>query len=322
MDKAMQLLSSFVVFIAATAAALKKLSLDATVEAEFGDECVKGSQVTLAHHGSRANNPPPCVADVELLPGGSKVGLSHFDLDTLGGLLRLAGYEPKGLKARAFWMLAGGVDIRGPHRLSEISQEVYQALDADRPFVGYSEPAVQGAVKALWAWWAWSQTHRCYPPRPDKETGEAEAADCSAFVQEAAQTVLAILDGDADLLAKGETWVKAEEDLNASSFIRAVEAGEKGWLVVVRRAKAFTNHLYRCPEHRVGQGGVALDDRNGAVTISREGDSVPIHACEIVQALWGMGAGGHPWIAGSPRDQKFGEAELDTAVEAVVKALS
>jgi hypothetical protein len=221
--------------------------------------------------------------------------------------LRLAGYRPQDAVSDLFWKVAGQVDVQGAHRL----QDILIASDA---------PA--DVERRLHAFWAWSQTHRCYPPRPDKETGEAEAMDCSGFVQEAVQTVLSILDGDEALLAAGDAFAKAEEDLNRSSFLRAVEAGEKGWLVVVRRAKAFTNHLYRCPDGRVGQVVVALDDRNGSVIVSREGDSVPIVAVDIVQGLWGNKAGGHAAIAGSPRDEKFGEAELNAAVEAVIKAFS
>lgn len=321
MDTILKVLATFRFFIAATAAALRKLDLTATVEAEFGDDCVEGSQITLAHHGSRGANLPPCVAQVESLSPGSTVGLSHFDLDTLGGILRLAGYQPKDRVTflpvqAAFWALAAWVDVRGPHRLSD-----GLVLLGKEGLYGVRTADTMRAERCLWAWWAWSQTHRLYPPRPNDE-GEAEAADCSAFVQEAAQTVLAILDGDEDLLTAGDKWRAAEMDLNRSSFLRTVEVGEKGWRVVVRRAKAFTNHMYRTPAGQVGQVVVALDDRNGSVIVSREGDSVPIVAVDVVQGLWGDKAGGHPWIAGSPREEKFGLDELNAAVEAVVKALS
>lgn len=35
--------------------------VDATVEAEYGDDVVEGEILTLAHHGSRSNNPAPCT---------------------------------------------------------------------------------------------------------------------------------------------------------------------------------------------------------------------------------------------------------------------
>ena len=39
----------------------------ATVEAEYGDICVEGKDVTLAHHGPRSGNPAPCNTEVGAL---------------------------------------------------------------------------------------------------------------------------------------------------------------------------------------------------------------------------------------------------------------
>lgn len=48
----------------------KSINAEATVEAEYGDECLEGTMATLAHHGPRANNPAPCnTSDVRELLG-------------------------------------------------------------------------------------------------------------------------------------------------------------------------------------------------------------------------------------------------------------
>lgn len=63
----------------------------ATVEAEYGDYCVEGNEVTLAHHGSRSSNPAPCnTPNVPTLSGGT-ILVSHLDLDAIGGVLDLMG---------------------------------------------------------------------------------------------------------------------------------------------------------------------------------------------------------------------------------------
>lgn len=68
----------------------------ATVEAEYGDLVVEGSVLTLAHHGPRSGNSCPCL--VENRPQGEQsievVGLSHMDLDTIGGCAALLGLKP------------------------------------------------------------------------------------------------------------------------------------------------------------------------------------------------------------------------------------
>lgn len=76
---------TFQIFIANNVEALEAVNPTHTVEAEFGDSVVEGSSVTLAHHGKRAENLPT----VE----NTTIGISHFDLDTLGGVMRCLGVK-------------------------------------------------------------------------------------------------------------------------------------------------------------------------------------------------------------------------------------
>lgn len=104
------------VFIANNAAALRAVGPTHTVEAEFGLEVCEGSSVTLAHHGPRSDNPCPCLGDnisdcpynedsqgcAEFVEKGlchqecldnKIIGVSHFDLDTLGGVMCCLGVK-------------------------------------------------------------------------------------------------------------------------------------------------------------------------------------------------------------------------------------
>ena len=100
----------------------KALNLDfSTVEAEYGDTCVPGSDsmggwATLAHHGTRSGNPAPCVwtsgEEVFSKKTPHAILLSHLDLDSLGGVgLVLGFYNPN---EQDFWRAAAHIDVCGP----------------------------------------------------------------------------------------------------------------------------------------------------------------------------------------------------------------
>jgi len=257
------------VFIASDPGSLARLAPEATVEAEYGAIVVEGSIATLAHHGPRAGNPAPCVAAVSPLPAGSIVGISHVDLDTIGGIAALMGRKPE---APGFWDLAAFVDVRGPHRLSESG-----ASDED--------------IARLHAFWAWSENHRVFPER------NGSARDVTREVCEAIDVLERILQDDPALLAAGEAFRLAGEALNAASF-RSFEGG-----VIVRESDSFVNHLYSTPDGEAAEAIVALNTKFSSVTLSFADAPQGVSACTIVQGLWGELAGGHVGIAGSPRGE-------------------
>ena len=51
----------FKVIMASNPEILRSINPDFTVEAEYGEILVEGKYGTLAHHGSRSNNPAPCT---------------------------------------------------------------------------------------------------------------------------------------------------------------------------------------------------------------------------------------------------------------------
>ena len=258
------------IYIANNAEAL--WGLDATVEAEFGDDVAEGRVITLAHHGPRAGNECPCVATVpaEKRAQCETVGVSHFDLDTLGGVLEVLGRRPE---APEFWACAAHVDTHGPHRLDEC-----QPTDAVR--------------RQLHAFWAWSQSRRLFAPR------DGSREEVTSFFAQAEFVLGRIMKNDPALIRAGEEWAKAAEALNVESLQDVVET-PRG-VVAVRFSGAFTNHFYGA-KGSVCDMVVALNWRTGAVTLSRESDSVPVDCCEIMQKVFGPQAGGHAGIAGTPR---------------------
>lgn len=254
----------------------------ATVEAEYGETCVEGSVLTLAHHGPRAGNPAPCMASNGCAEGVEIVGLSHLDLDSLGGCAAILGRKPE---APSFWRLASFVDVNGVHKL------------------GQAEASAED-IRRLHAYYAWSEDRKVYAPR------DGSVLDVTKEVTESVETLEKILVGDEDLLVAGDKFKARGESLNASSFVEA----EKG--VIARVHEAFTNHLYASPEGEAYEAVVSYGTTHGSITVSFADTPKGKSAREIVQSLWGELAGGHAGIAGSPRGRRMSLADFVDAVEA------
>lgn len=254
----------------------------ATVEAEYGSVTVKGSALTFAHHGANAGQPCPCSYPNMVAEGMNieVVGLSHLDLDSIGGALAILGLKPE---APSFWALAEFVDLRGAHRLPQA-----KASEAD--------------VARLYAWWAWAKGL----PRPAfAKPGEPPppAQDVTSAVLAAGETLAKIVAGDEDLLAKGAKFRAEEVALNKKS-LKATYGS-----VLVRSSTEFTNHLYTPVGGETAKAVVAFNEKFRSVTLSFEGPETGLNACSLVQERWGNLAGGHAGIAGSPRGKQFTAAE-------------
>jgi len=268
-------------------AALLPHASTATVEAEYGDVVVEGTIATLAHHGSRAENPCPCLCNPASAGNIDVFGLSHIDLDTIGGVLGLLGTRPG---PRSFWGLAAHVDIHGPHKVGESG-------------------ASPKDLAQLFAYWAWSETHRCLPPR------DGSVIDVTDYVADATETLCGILDDDPEMLALGHEWYSKKEELNKNSFF------ERAGNVLVRVHVEFVNGLYIDPNGQAAKAVVAYNPAKGGVTISLADPISGVSCAEIARMLWGTLAGGHAGIAGSPRGEKMCVSELARARDAMVAVL-
>lgn len=281
---------------------LSRFARTATVEAEYGNDVVLGSVITRAHHAPEyAHNPSPCTFRNDLVGQNDDlkleaIGLSHIDLDSVGGTLALLGVKPGG---DSFWRLAGQVDVCGPHRLLEC-QKTAEATDAD--------------VRALRAYWAWSRSPAGRVELP--KDGSVKLVDSAIATHGAA--LACIFEGERILLEAGDKFAADEEAINADSFVEMVDGG-----VIIRVGPAFCNHLYSAPGGgATGRAVVAFNTRYGSITLSfADAPPTGVTARDITQHLWGMEAGGHAGIAGSPRGKRMTFNDLRQAAVAMSAVL-
>lgn len=270
--------------------ALSEYTSTATVEAEYGDRVVEGSVITLAHHGPRQERPCPC--SLPSLPdlGIEAIGVSHFDLDTLGGVMSIMGkHLPYTCECGygefhnsqlwgEFWQAAAHVDVNGVHK-----------CEAD------------GVVlRQLQAFWAWSEANRLFPPR------DGSVADVSGFINDAIDVIDKILRRDEDLLASGDEWAAEKSALAEESFVESFDG------VDLRQSEAFVNHLYGPSTRAI----VGHNTQTGAITVSVPEPIKGFFCGEFLKDMFGPEAGGHAGIGGTPRGQQY---SLTSAMEVAKK---
>ena len=266
---------------------LNAARVDVAVEAEYGEMAVDGRLLSMNHHGPRAGNTCPCLYENIGMGEDTVIGISHVDLDTIGGIMAVMGVKPE---AEAFWKLAAFIDLNGPHKLSASG-----ASDKD--------------IRALRAYWAFSEESKVYSNR----NGAVE--DVTREVDRHVVALKEILSGDAKRLKAGAAWLLESESLDADSFLFE-KAG-----VFMRSSDRFVNHLYVNASVGVAKAIVGWNTEQASVTLSFAEDGTG-DACKIVQGLWGPLAGGHKGIAGSPRGQAMTLEDAKNCHWAVVKVLS
>ncbi|MHC4834796.1 MAG: hypothetical protein ACYTCN_02425 [Planctomycetota bacterium] len=278
------------VIFAPTADLARSATADVTIEAEYGSFVWEGSIFTAAHHQSEGpfagrhqggEQPAPCCnPSIPVLDEGI-VGVSHMDLDTLGGVARAMGVAVfDGFES--FWTLAEYVDISGPHKLKNSGAS---AIDLDR----------------LYAFWAWSQANRL--PRA------TELTDITEYVINAIHALQRVMNLDAEMIEDGRAFKANEEALNKSSLVAVVNN------IALRKAGSFVNHLYTTVDGVECTLVLTLNTKFKAITLSSAEGGVD--CCAIMQKVFGPDAGGHRGIAGSPRGVEFGEEDLDKVLAAL-----
>ena len=333
------------IFIANNVKSLNDINPTHTVEAEFGQYCVEGSETTLAHHGPRSENAVPCLGDN--IPSATEefvIGVSHFDLDALGGVMRCLGLKDFDGEEDLFWQVAAQVDLRGIHKLGEIQDEFLSQSQRGGSLSPSGSENVWYHAKSQWdvaeaklnAFWAWSEANRLFAPRlvksEDREftpglmdgsdLADPNLVDVTTFFTEAIRIISLILEGSkldperVVFLQKGQDWVEAKEALEEESF-----QGTFGQdFVVLRASEQFTNHLYS-HGNTVAKAVVAFRTDNRTVTLSLADPIDGVNCCNIAQALWGSEADGHAGIAGSPRGQVMTMEDADMAAHKLSLAI-
>lgn len=263
------------VIFAPTATIARSATADVTIEAEYGSFVWEGSIFTAAHHQSEGpfagrhqggSQPAPCNnPSIPVLDEGV-IGVSHMDLDTLGGIARAMGCEYLFLGNEGFWNLSEFVDVSGPHKLKNSG-----ASDTD--------------LDRLYAFWAWSQENRL--PRA------TELTDITEYVINAIHALQRIMEFDAEMIEAGRTFKANEQALNKSSLVKVVGT------VAIRKAESFVNHLYTTADGVECEMVLTLNTKFKSITLSSAEDGVD--CCATMQKVFGPDAGGHKGIAGSPR---------------------
>ena len=279
------------IIFAPTADIARKADADITVEAEYGSFVWEGSLFTAAHHQAEGpyagrhqggHNPAPCNNDrIPVLDEGV-IGVSHMDLDTLGGVARAMGCDYLFAGNESFWNLSEFVDVSGPHKVQNAN-----ASDTD--------------LDRLYAFWAWSQKNRL-----DRAT---VLTDITEYVEGAIHALQRIMNLDEEMIETGRKFKANEQALNKESLIKVVGT------VAVRRAEAFVNHLYTTADGVECETVVTLRTDLKAITISSADGQV--NCCAIMQKVFGPDAGGHKGIAGTPRGIEYADEDLDKVLAAL-----
>lgn len=274
----------------------EELNLDySTVEAEYGNLCVKGSAdmggwSTLAHHGNRSSNPAPCVWEVNGEKFSPKtphaILVSHIDLDCLGGIGLVLGFYNE--SEQKFWKAAELIDVRGPHHIGEVPTE-----EAAR----------------LRAFWAYNEQHRSNPVRD-------QVTDITDTVIEYFNVLDKIVKDDPELIEAGAAWEK-----------RVTEAVEAAKIYESQKVRAFKGSLFTASSY-LGRDGIIrkatvnFNTKFDAITLAFEDGGKEHDAAAIMRELFGPDAGGRAGIAGTPRGVKFNDDDLRKVIDHVEALLS
>lgn len=257
----------------------KNINAEATVEAEYGDECLEGTMVTLAHHGPRSGNPAPCnTPDVPELPPFATVVVSHIDLDTLGGIYALQGRKPEDDR---FWEAAEMIDVKGVHHIHELDKDIQDKLNA---YYAYND----------------GQPRQRY----------TEAIDVTKQIDDTYNVVNAIVDiNDPEhdkLITAGKEWAQTREKEVEGQLVY-----ENKDVRVFDTNGIFCAASYFSPnQNTICPATVTYNEKFKSITLAFEDGGKQLNAKEIVQELWGPEAGGREGIAGSPRNVEMTKNDL------------
>lgn len=267
------------VLMAPTVELAQTVKANATIEAEYGDYCIEGSELTAAHHGVRSFNPAPCnnpnINPLDLSEPKT-ILLSHLDLDSIGGVLAAIGEKPEDPD---FWQGAEYIDVNGPHHMHELSQDVQDKINAYNAWVATLERAPRATT----------------------------IVDMTATItnhQQALETILtsperSLDNGEAQrkMIEAGKEWAT-----NITAQVEEKLLTENDHVRVFKTDGVFCSSAYYSQkDNAIKDATVVLNERFGSITIAFADNGKQLHANDIAKELWGPAAGGHNGIAGSPR---------------------
>lgn len=253
---------------------------DVTIEMEYGDHCVEGEKLTLAHHGSRSGNPVPCLGESYTDLNPKTIGISHFDLDTLGAIMRVIN---KKCGDEELWKWIGYFDINGIHHMFEAPQEYRKFLTAMYYIV--ESKRLSRATDTL--------------------------LDVTEDVLEVIKTVEDFFTNEEKqqaVISEAEEWQKKKD----TSISKALIYEDLNMRVFVTNGTFCAASYYSENLDAIIPTTITLNLATKAVTIGFEDGGKRFSASAIAKKLWGDKAGGRDGIAGSPRDWECDLQELLT----------
>ena len=262
-----------------------------TVEAEYGIYCIEGKFGTLAHHDTREDNPAPCNTDTvnmiekaDIKPG-DYIMISHIDLDTLGGLMKIRNpYAFESILSGEFAKAAEYLDVNGSHHKVDLPRLVLNAT------------LIRDEVTAADAYLIKTRA----PGRP--VTG-----DVTKEIDSKIDTVNQIVNMGSqfdDLIRYGQEWEKTttkaieERLVTQNEYVRLFDASDKG---DGSGKGPFCNAEYTDPKGNI-HAAIVTVNALGGITLSFESAKTGMDARAIMQEEFGPEAGGREGIAGSPRE--------------------
>lgn len=183
-----------------------------------------------------------------------------------------------------FWKAAEYLDLNGVHHLHEVPERVQEQ------YLAYS---------------AWGEQHR----------GEriTEVTDVTDAVMERVELTGKVIDRDPELIANGKRWNEEIEQAIEACLVYE----DENVRVFNSESGVFCNAAYYSPNlKKVIPATVSRNGKFKSVTMALADGGKKFQnlglktSRELVQELWGMEAGGHPGIAGSPRGKEMTEEDL------------
>lgn len=296
--------------------AKQKYNPEVTVEAEYGDNVVDGGIYTAAHHGSRAENVPPCVDENLYQFAGKDVTIlvSHIDLDTIGGIVQ-ATQPYNEFRQSFFWKLAGLIDINGPHMLEKLLNEKF-SNEKDQDYL-------RRAINAYWAYNKDAQQRR--PRLPQNEIVDITSSILEDI--DALRKIVDCFEADPETMPILQWKIKSESQpfFDAGEKFQAELKKldeetliEQHGRLLVRVSPVFANALYRPDADII----FCFNTKFKSATLSIAQSEPGFDCAKIMQEIFGDGAGGRDNIAGSPRGKVISLKEFTTAIDKLVLRLS
>lgn len=173
---------------------LSEFKSTVTIMPEYNKLLVRGTTKTLVNN---------CCIGGNLNVNVDAIGMSGFDLNILGGILRVLNI--RGTGNTMFWRIVSMVqDANGLYKLREIRKKLW---DESRSKY-YFDSNWELSMDQLYGFLAWYDDNKLIYPK------NAKVTDCTEYVNEAIQVLTILLEADDDILSyrllvqNGYDWVE------------------------------------------------------------------------------------------------------------------